>query len=77
MSEAPTIIQFKGKRLEEMSRDELVDAVRCLGRMLDEHMTPQAREARALGEVERMRRGRWRPAPKPLPASFRPDWGIE
>jgi hypothetical protein len=34
MSDVPTITTFMGKNVEDMTRDELIDAVKCLGNMV-------------------------------------------
>lgn len=51
---------WRGKQLEEMTREELIAVVRELGGMLREHYTPAAINVRALGRVEMLKRGtRW------------------
>lgn len=77
MSEAPHVIQWRGRRIEDLTRDELIDVCRQMSAMLQSNMTPEAREARALGEVERMKRGRRRPRPETLagwPPFRLPTW---
>lgn len=51
------VVTYRGKYITEMSREELIEAVRELGARLHEHYTPFAITARAYGEVEMMKRG--------------------
>jgi hypothetical protein len=46
---------WRGKILTEMTREELIEAVLCLGRQNRELLSPQAIQARAMGEVALLR----------------------
>ena len=51
-----TIAWYRGKRIDELTRDEAIQAVRELGRAWARLNTPDAIEARVLGEVEQLKR---------------------
>lgn len=55
---ANEIVTYRGAYLETMSREELIEAVRDLGRELHKHYTPEASEARALGRIEQLKSGK-------------------
>lgn len=55
--EAPMIVCFYGRPIEELSRDELLDAVRFLAALVHEIDTPEAARANALARVDRLKRG--------------------
>jgi hypothetical protein len=50
------VVTFKGKRLSEMTREELIGAVETLARLYSESVAPDEIEARSLGRIEMMRR---------------------
>jgi hypothetical protein len=52
----PLVIFFKGKRISEMTREELIGAVETLARLYSESLAPDEIEARSLGRIEMMRR---------------------
>lgn len=53
----PMIHTWMGVRLEDMTKDELIEAVRHLGRLAGVYHSSRAIHARALGEVEMIKRG--------------------
>lgn len=48
---------WRGKDIEEMSRDELIAAVRDLGKQFQFYTSPERSRAFALGSVEMLKRG--------------------
>jgi hypothetical protein len=53
----PTVAYWKGKTLEECSREELYECIEKLGRVCKDHYSPLSMRARALGKVEMIKRG--------------------
>lgn len=57
MKEYPTIEMWAGTPVEELSRDELLVALKhCIGE-LAMYRTPQAMRTQSLGSVEMLKRG--------------------
>ena len=56
-ADIPMIHTWMGVRLEDMSKDELIEAVKHLGKMQDAYYSRRSIHARALGEVEMIKRG--------------------
>jgi hypothetical protein len=48
---------WRGKPLEKLSREELIEAVKCLGRWFSLETTREMARIKALGHVEALRRG--------------------
>jgi hypothetical protein len=48
---------WRGKRIEELTRDELIEALHLVASELEQHRTPAAIRAHALGCVEMLKRG--------------------
>lgn len=57
MSDQPQVCYWRGKPLEELTREELIEAVKILGRFFQSETSPEMARAKALGCVEMMRRG--------------------
>lgn len=57
MADAPTKMFWMGENVETMDRDELIQVISDLARQLSYHHAPRAIRARALGEVEMIKRG--------------------
>lgn len=53
----PRLTMWKGKFLEEMTKDELIAALRQMGDEASEYQTDSNRRASALGRVEMIKRG--------------------
>lgn len=51
------IIEWHGKRIEECSRDELIEALRYMSGRIRDLESPEAIRARSIGRVEMLRRG--------------------
>lgn len=56
------IMYFMGKRVDEMTKDELLEVVRVLGEELNFYRQPGIARAIALGEGEKIKRGEGRAA---------------
>ena len=55
--ETPVITMWRDRRIEDLSREELLDVVRQLFAMYSSHITPRAIRERSIGSAELMRRG--------------------
>lgn len=54
-NDIPMLHTWKGQPVEELSRDELLEAVRWLSAEYHELMSPRAIRARALGSAQMLR----------------------
>lgn len=57
MTNEPKAHFWMGRPITELSRDELIEVIDYLSRLHAESTTPIAMHARALGQVEMLRRG--------------------
>lgn len=48
---------WRGKPISDCTKEELIDAVMWLGKKYEEFHDPKAVRARALGQIEMMKRG--------------------
>jgi hypothetical protein len=53
MNEVPTVTMWMGKNVDEMTREELIDAVKTLGRLYTNALDHAARDIRVLGRAHR------------------------
>lgn len=51
------VYEFMGRRVDEMTREQLLEAFYYVARELREHTSDKARHQRALGAVEMLKRG--------------------
>ena len=61
MTDYPIKTYYMGKDIEEMSREELIEALQSTGRLLATYQTPNHIRAHAFGSAEMLKRGerRW------------------
>lgn len=50
------IVCWRGKRVDDMAREELIDAVKWLARAWGREMAPEMARIKALGHIEALRR---------------------
>jgi hypothetical protein len=62
MAEVPMVKTWRGKRIEDLTREEMLDLINLLGDLYFEAMEPAAIRCRTLGRLEMMKRGE--PTPK-------------
>lgn len=55
--EQKMIVMWRDKRLEDMTKDQLVEALREAARLLQFYQAPGWARAMALGTIEMMKRG--------------------
>jgi hypothetical protein len=48
---------WKGKRIEDLSKEEAIECIRYLAREYRGHTSPEAIKERSVGRVEMMKRG--------------------
>jgi len=57
MSDTPMKTYYMGKDIEQMSRQELIEALQSIVKMLGWYQAPERSRAFALGSVEMLKRG--------------------